>query len=993
MKTHLKSKIFNMFLVCLFMLSSIFLVQILSNEANTNQNTTALKPNLNDFASSSLQSLNKTANLTPNHKLSSTTSYTYGYIQYLSLAGASSASYTVSLTKGVDTVILNPIIDANLDIQIVVKDPSGTTISTVNRNGLGQGESDLIVPSQTGTYTVEIDRVSGTDDHFDLFIGKIDFINRGDVYTYTLSPNDGAVVFVLQNNPLPAYVSLTATNPSYASMYSVSGSGIYSSSYYANSLIDTSGLGNYLMVTNIDTAQTNTITFGAVQLLTKNTAFNYIPSGFSGQDLPNGVACAWDSATNYKDVITYSSVDRTYSGPLYLTTGTTSPRSLSLSSTNTVQSVTSNITTTDTSNGIYVSLLSASTGSATLSITWSEIYTKPVFVSSPSNVTYPQGTTGNSLSWNATDDNPSTYTITRNSTQVATGSWTSGHLISINTDGLAIGSYKFTITVNDLSGNSLTDTVFVFVKDSTGPTVDLVSLSNDSAEKQGTNISLSITDISGVAQVEYHWDNNGNTTFTTTSYITQVPAVEEVHNLTIYASDSLGNWDKTVFEFITDNTPPTIGLLSPGNDTLHNSTVIIQLNITDANSVSLVTSNWDGTQNITLNNPYDLNMISTDGLHKLIIYAKDGAGNIGEKAFYFKVQNTLATIKSLNYQNDSILKSGTVIKFNITDPTLIPTILYKWDTQSTYSTTDNYTFISLVGDGNHVLTLIVKDLAGNEKIADYTFITDDSSPVISSITPTPGLPLQNNTEINLLITDLYSGVSKVEYNWDMGTNITGTSHLKVKEPSKQGLHTLSVYYSDNLGNTNSSKYTYYTDDIQPYVICQNCNAIGKLTSLVTLKLESYDNYALKSLDVVVDGTSMAEYNASSKVTSELFLFRLDPNNYTTGSHVLELNITDLANNYNATLQYNFVIPNNSNFINSILFNTTTLISFAITVIGGIPTAIALTIKIRKSLKYKKADAMFKNSGGTEEDILRICKIFDFQVVVYRKHLIENNYIK
>ncbi|MFX0061103.1 MAG: ABC transporter substrate-binding protein [Candidatus Hermodarchaeota archaeon] len=88
-------------------------------------------------------------------------------------------------------------------------------------------------------------------------------------------------------------------------------------------------------------------------------------------------------------------------------------------------------------------------------------------VTSPPDQTYAEGTTGHNISWIATDDNPDNYTIYRNGTQLTMGAWTSGMAITVSIDGLAVGTYNYTITVTDSGLNSVTDTVMVTV---TAPT-------------------------------------------------------------------------------------------------------------------------------------------------------------------------------------------------------------------------------------------------------------------------------------------------------------------------------------------------------------------------------------------------------------------------------------------------------------------------------------------------------------------------------------------
>ena len=84
-------------------------------------------------------------------------------------------------------------------------------------------------------------------------------------------------------------------------------------------------------------------------------------------------------------------------------------------------------------------------------------------ISHPSDISYQEGQTGNSISWTATDDNPTTYTITQNGAQIASGSWSSGSSISINVDGLSAGTYTYTCTVFDGNSQTVSDSVTLTV--------------------------------------------------------------------------------------------------------------------------------------------------------------------------------------------------------------------------------------------------------------------------------------------------------------------------------------------------------------------------------------------------------------------------------------------------------------------------------------------------------------------------------------------------
>ena len=84
-------------------------------------------------------------------------------------------------------------------------------------------------------------------------------------------------------------------------------------------------------------------------------------------------------------------------------------------------------------------------------------------LNSPSDITYELGDTGNSIVWIGTDLKPNNYTVYKNASINETGSWISAGSITIYVNGLSIGTWNFTIWINDTSGNNAYDIVFVFV--------------------------------------------------------------------------------------------------------------------------------------------------------------------------------------------------------------------------------------------------------------------------------------------------------------------------------------------------------------------------------------------------------------------------------------------------------------------------------------------------------------------------------------------------
>jgi len=78
------------------------------------------------------------------------------------------------------------------------------------------------------------------------------------------------------------------------------------------------------------------------------------------------------------------------------------------------------------------------------------------------DVVYTVGTTGNEIVWDAEDEYPASYAISFNGSITAEGSW-GGARIIFDVDGLAVGTYEYSITVYDMSGNSASSSANVTV--------------------------------------------------------------------------------------------------------------------------------------------------------------------------------------------------------------------------------------------------------------------------------------------------------------------------------------------------------------------------------------------------------------------------------------------------------------------------------------------------------------------------------------------------
>ncbi|MHA1927522.1 MAG: hypothetical protein ACTSV2_02970, partial [Candidatus Thorarchaeota archaeon] len=105
---------------------------------------------------------------------------------------------------------------------------------------------------------------------------------------------------------------------------------------------------------------------------------------------------------------------------------------------------------------------SGNSASSTVSVTVVDT-TAPV-VSTPADIHYKEGETGNSITWDSSDLYPGSYVVSRNGSVIQTGDWNAtNEQLVVDVDGLGIGGYLYLITFIDESGNSAIDVVLVTV--------------------------------------------------------------------------------------------------------------------------------------------------------------------------------------------------------------------------------------------------------------------------------------------------------------------------------------------------------------------------------------------------------------------------------------------------------------------------------------------------------------------------------------------------
>ncbi|MHA1781228.1 MAG: Ig-like domain-containing protein [Candidatus Thorarchaeota archaeon] len=467
------------------------------------------------------------------------------------------------------------------------------------------------------------------------------------------------------------------------------------------------------------------------------------------------------------------------------------------------------------------------------------------------------------------------------------------------------GSHTLYVNATDEAGN-YRQSSYSFTTDDTAPTITLNSPSDGSEIQSGTTIDLTVTDGHTLSQVLYNWDGTSNATLGSPYDVTTTGLSEGSHTLHVYAQDAAGNWASEDYTFVIDDTAPTITLDSPADGSEIQSGTTIELSVTDDHTLAQVLYNWDGSSNATLSPPYD---VSTAGLseasHTLHVYACDAAGNWVETTYSFVIDDTAPSIVLNTPADGAEIISGTVIDLDIAEANTLTDVHYHWDSNTNAPLGSPYD-VSTAGlsEGSHSLTVYAQDAAGNWNQHVYSFVIDDTAPVITLVAPSNGSLITSSTTIDLSITDSNT-LDQVLYNWDETSNATLSSPYDVPTAGlSEGTHWLYVYAQDAAGNEVSSKYQFTVDDTAPVILLSSPSNGSEIQSgtLIDLSVtEPHIDYVRYNWDGGTNSTLTSPFDISTSGLTE-------------GTHILTVYAQDEAGN-SAQKTYSFLIDDTAPTIN------------------------------------------------------------------------------
>jgi len=364
------------------------------------------------------------------------------------------------------------------------------------------------------------------------------------------------------------------------------------------------------------------------------------------------------------------------------------------------------------------------------------------------------------------------------------------------------GSHSVVVYAKDTAGNMGASGTVYFTVDTVAPNIELFSPENRTYTK--SSVSLSFTVSEPASWRGYSLDGQANKTISGDTILTGLS--EGSHSLIVYASDMVGNMGSsdTVY-FTIDTTLPTITILSPENKTYDTNFVLLSFTVDEP--VSWMAYSLDGQANIIITGNVTLPL--PDGLHYVVVYANDTAGNMGESStVYFTVDSVVPSILLVSPTNTIYASASVPLRF-LTYETA-SWIGYSLDGQTNVTLSGNTTLVDL-SDGVHTIIVYAADAAGNVGHSETVYFTVDTvAPSIELLSP-------ENKTYNVNHVDLTFKVSETPY-W-MGYSLDGQANVTIigditLSGLSEGSHSVIVCVRDTAGNAGTPRIVYFSIERQ-----------------------------------------------------------------------------------------------------------------------------------------------------------------------------------
>ncbi len=312
------------------------------------------------------------------------------------------------------------------------------------------------------------------------------------------------------------------------------------------------------------------------------------------------------------------------------------------------------------------------------------------------------------------------------------------------------------------------------------------------------------------------------------------------HTLKLTAKNTLGQSVDASVIVTVDNTVPTVEVTSPALGSFVRGLTPINATITDVNP-DKYQINLDGSlltppgirSGSTVAFSWDTTGVA-DGIHVIKVLATDKALNnnvAAADAVSVTVDNTAPVVVITSPAAGAVVKAPTTVSGTFTEINLLK---WEWfDNGVLFASGSSPSPVSVgwspVGDGAHVLKLVVTDQSGNTGEATVAVTVDNTPPVVT-IDALPKVQDGADFFVEGVIRLVGSIIESNLLNWqltddnDPGLNVTDTQPGGISESyttTGEGPHTFRLKATDKVGLTAEKTVSVLADNVRPTASLDN----------------------------------------------------------------------------------------------------------------------------------------------------------------------------
>ena len=301
------------------------------------------------------------------------------------------------------------------------------------------------------------------------------------------------------------------------------------------------------------------------------------------------------------------------------------------------------------------------------------------------------------------------------------------------------------------------------------------------------------------------------------------------------------------------------------------------------------------------------------------------SSNNGNTTQTSPADTTPPTVAITSPAGGATLSGNVNVTANATDNVSVASVQFKVDSASTGAAVTSAPYAYLLNtktfsDGNHVITAVATDGAGNSTTSAQVAVkvnnttADTTPPTVSVTAPTNGATVSSTVTVSATAADNVS-VASVQFQLDganTGSVDTASPYTYAWDTTKSsnGAHTLTAIAKDGAGNSATSSAVTLTvsnstaDTTAPTVSISAPAAGATVSATVSVTANASDNVGVASVQFQLDGA-----NAGALDTTTPYSYSWNTTTVSNGSHTLRAIAKDAAGNATTSAAVSVTVSN------------------------------------------------------------------------------------